>query len=329
MRFAVLLGVLVLSITPAVASASITFKGGFETNDLSQWGEKINAHRISVVSSPVFEGTKAGRFEIRKGDTALANQLVRVELGWNPSGKMEGTEGYYAWRAMPSIDQPFVVGSHQITYWECDTIYKQVMSFHVTGEEVSLATRLPTSKTIWTGSFMKGAWHHFVLHVKWSPDATVGFVELWYEGTKVVDKTLVATQHRDGGGVALDNFLHQGIFRGADTIVPTEVMFLDGTIAGTTLADVSDPVVDAGIDAAADAKADAQSDAVAIDSVTTTDAPAAETATPDVGIYDASDDAATPDAGTTEEDGGCTTGRSSRGHAWLLLAFALFARRRR
>lgn len=242
---------------------------------------------------------------------------------------------------MPSSSQPFVDGSHQITYWECDKIYKQVMSFHVDGEQISLATRLPSSKTIWNAPFTKGAWHAFVLHVKWSPEASTGFVELWYEGKKVVDKTMVATQHRDPGtGAALNNFLHQGIFRGGDSIDPVEVMFLDGSKAGTSYDDVAGPTApgDGGVDASDTSPSDASDASVddvavvdsAVDDVAVTDA--GEDGTPSSPTVNDAANTALPANGGGDLDGcACTTvgaaGRASS--SWIVAALAMLLLRRR
>lgn len=38
------------------------------------------------------------------------------------------------------------------------------------------------------GSFTKGAWHHVVIHAKWSTNAAVGFEEMWIDGVQVLPR---------------------------------------------------------------------------------------------------------------------------------------------
>ena len=100
--------------------------------------------------------------------------------------------------------------------------------------------------TRWTGTFAFGVWHDFILHVKWSLDSTVGFVELYYDGAIVLPKTFVKTMHADGAN-PLVSTMHHGLFLGnARANKPIEVIYLDAAREGTTLADVQSVVVDAG-----------------------------------------------------------------------------------
>jgi hypothetical protein len=75
----------------------------------------------------------------------------------------------------------------------------------------------------------RGAWHDFVLHIKWSANSSVGFVELWYDGVKVVPKRFVRTLYNSGD----TNYLKMGLYRDAITN-PIQVLFHDGVIQATT-----------------------------------------------------------------------------------------------
>lgn len=308
-----------VSLFASTAGAAVVWRGGFETNDLGQWGEKINANRWSVVTTPVREGTHAGRVELHEGDVGPSN-LIRAELGYHPPGAtFQNSERWYAFSVRVESLQNL---DHQFTYWECDApLYRQSMSFHLKGEDLTFQTSAQKGPNItpYKGKLAAGAWHDFVLHVKWSLDATQGFVELFYDGALVVPKTAVRTMYatQDNGGndvMPLGSFLHQGLFLGAPVAgKPTEVLYVDGTLEATTKEDVFPAVVDAGTDAAPPASTDAS------------------TAPPDGGVASSSGNAAAPDARspTGGEDGGCNQGGAAPLALPLLLLPLLRRRRRR
>ncbi len=248
------------------AGATVVWRGGFETNDLSQWGEKVNANRWSVVTTPVREGTHAGRVELHEGDVGPSN-LIRAELGYHPpAATFQGSERWYAFSIRVETTPPLQNLDHQFTYWECDApLYRQSMSFHLKGEDLTFQTSAQKGPNItpFKGKLAAGAWHDFVLHVKWSLDATQGFVELFYDGAQVVPKTPVRTMYatQDNAGndaMPLGSFIHQGLFLGAPVAgKPTEVLYVDGTLEATTKEDVFPAIVDAGTDGASPAGADA------------------------------------------------------------------------
>src|SRR5262249_6792888 len=87
------------------ARAAIVWRGDFETGDVGQWNELLNAAnttppRVTIVSKPVRDGAHAGRIEVRN-DNLWSNGLNRVELGHHPDpSKFEGSERYYGWSMM-------------------------------------------------------------------------------------------------------------------------------------------------------------------------------------------------------------------------------------
>ena len=83
----------------------------------------------------------------------------------------------------------------------------------------------------------RGAWNDFVLHVKWSSNPKVGFVELYKDGQLVVPKTMVATQFGSE-----TNYLKLGLYRDS-SITQTASVYHDGFTMASSLADVMPPVV--------------------------------------------------------------------------------------
>jgi hypothetical protein len=90
-------------------------------------------------------------------------------------------------------------------------------------------------KTVWKMTpVTRGAWHDFVLHIKWSANSSVGFVELWYDGRLVVPKRFTRTLYSS----ADTNYLKMGLYRDEATN-PIQVLFHDGVIQATTYAEAA------------------------------------------------------------------------------------------
>lgn len=82
---------------------------------------------------------------------------------------------------------------------------------------------------------VRGVWHDFTWHVKWSSDPNQGFVELYYNGDLVVPLTNCATMYP-----GMQVYLKQGLYRNAN-IVPDGIVFHDAMIKGDWLDDVMPP----------------------------------------------------------------------------------------
>jgi uncharacterized protein (TIGR02145 family) len=120
-----------------------------------------------------------------------------------------------------------------------------VLSFEADGETVQLVTRLPSDqngsgRSHWSGKLTAGTWHDFVLHVKWAPEAAVGFVELWFDGKRVVRRTSLATMNTDSAGAPVDATFVVGLARQRPP-KKVERIYVDGLVAATDRTDVADP----------------------------------------------------------------------------------------
>ncbi|HEY4185721.1 MAG TPA: heparin lyase I family protein, partial [Polyangia bacterium] len=125
---------------------------------------------------------------------------------------------------------------HQIGYWESYPSYKQLMAFEVRGTTLAFVTRLPAEHVHVTapGLVSPNRWHRVAMHVVWSTDPAIGFVDVWFDGTKIVDHGSARTLWDN------PNFVHVGILR--DVPEPTEVMFLDAAVEGESLDAVAAPL---------------------------------------------------------------------------------------
>jgi hypothetical protein len=210
---------------PDRPSAAPSWRGDFESGDLSQWSYLLNPRGLSVVDAPVAEGRHAARVEVQPGDL-WPNGLNRVELEHKPSPVTvaEGQDSTFAW----SFFLPVALSAsrHQIGYWESYPSYKQIMAFEARGTTLTFVTRLPVEQVQWAapGMATPNAWHRIAMHVRWSVNPAAGFVDVWFDGNKVVDHRAARTLWDN------PNFVHIGLLR--DVPEPAEVMFLDAAAAG-------------------------------------------------------------------------------------------------
>jgi hypothetical protein len=288
----------------SVAHAGVAWIGDFEQNNLDQWGYKLNEAHISVVQTPVSQGTHAARIELTN-DAVWPNGLKRVELQHGPADgrTAEGKELFFAWsfylpNALPA--EP----SAQIGYWESNTTYQQMMAFEVKGTDITFSTRKPTNKIAWDakGFVTPATWHRIAMRILWSTDGATGKVDVWFDGAQVVTGATAQTRADDN-----PLFTQVGLLRGKVEFADAPVILLDDAVEGDTLADVRPELVrgttaDAGVDGGATSPGGGAS---------TSPGPSTDGGSPSSGSKRVSNTAA--------DEGGCNTTSSSGGAgAWLL-----------
>jgi hypothetical protein len=224
-----LFAVSMLAATPALAATIWT--GDFETGDLSQWkAEMVSPDRLEVVKDPIRQGRFALKATVIQGDNPINASGNRNEL-LNPTPQPEGSESYYSWSTMFSPDYPSEYTWQVFTQWHQpeDCCGSPPVQFAIMGEDIQLT--LSTAQTlVWHAPLVRGVWHDFILHVKFSNNPNTGFVELWYDGKKVLPKTYGATR--------ANTYLKQGLYRNS-SISQAGVVYHDAMIQGETLEDVS------------------------------------------------------------------------------------------
>jgi hypothetical protein len=94
---------------------------------------------------------------------------------------------------------------------------------------------------MWEAPARTGRWVRFSLHVKFSADPRVGFVELWGNpgGGSVVPllaRTPTYTMKKDAGGVAVPLHARIGIYRNPGGGFGTETAYFDGFTVATSRA---------------------------------------------------------------------------------------------
>lgn len=220
-----------LALVPQLAFSEVVWRGDFETGNDSQWdvAQRADASRIRIVGDPVRQGQYAVRVTVKQGDNPISSSGNRNELVYNAIDR-EGSEYYYKWSTMFANDYPSDWRWQVFTQWHSlsDTGGSPPIEFDVYGENIILMSG-PAENVLWSAPLKRGRWHDFIFHVKWSTSSSVGFVELYYDGNKVLNKTHVATGH--------NVYLKQGLYRSAD-IRADGTVFHDAMVKATSLDDV-------------------------------------------------------------------------------------------
>jgi hypothetical protein len=102
---------------PSPSPPSVTFDGGFDTGDTSQWqhpmfdndpNHQMIAGDFSAVSAPLRQGTFAGKFVVKDGDCPFScpsAERTEVYLDPNNTKGNEGQDEWYAWSSyFPNTD---------------------------------------------------------------------------------------------------------------------------------------------------------------------------------------------------------------------------------
>jgi fibronectin type 3 domain-containing protein len=241
-------------------TSALLWSGDFETGNLSQWSLNQSCvgptppAGVTVVTSPVRSGKYATAFTVADTSTSANCPYVptatpRAQLV-GPALFNPGDDRYIAFSTY------FPAGFPATTDWfQIGEIYgppfggSPSMGIGLTGNRLTL-DRDPTHNwdNIWTAStdIAKGTgWEDLVLHVKFSTDPSVGFVELWRNGVRqtfndgsqrIYYDTLVPGVNWDGSS---PNRLYINQYRSSKTLMGTVTLYHDDARVGTTYASVA------------------------------------------------------------------------------------------
>jgi hypothetical protein len=216
------------------ASGGVVWRGDFETGDRSQWSktQMVSADRLAVVPSPARQGRYAIKATVKQGDDPISSSGNRNELV-KMTGEKSGDEYFYSWSTMFASDFPSVKTWQLFTQWHHDGCCgSPPVEFYVNGETMYLRVGGSSGSVVWSAPLARAQWQDFIFHVKWSPNAGVGFIELYHQGKLVVPKRYLATMYS-----GTTNYLKVGLYRNS-TVAPVGVVYHDGWIQGRSLQDV-------------------------------------------------------------------------------------------
>lgn len=198
---------------PPPPAGTVLFNGDFETGNFSQWPlcqthayngacSGMPADYSLGIEHPGFQGNSAARFEVRDGDMPFCcgerAQLVA------PANETEGQDLWYSWDVKVDTTFPTSPSWQVLMQWHSNVDGSPPLNFVAEGNNLVLETR-PRPGTpytgitnVWTTPLDKGNWHAYQIHVKWSSNASVGFVELWKDGVR---QTFTTTPSENSNGV--------------------------------------------------------------------------------------------------------------------------------
>ncbi|MBM7114621.1 heparin lyase I family protein [Archangium primigenium] len=219
-------------------ASTVVWRADYETGDRSQWDREqmVSSDRLQVTTSAGTLAPRQGRYAlkatVRQGDNPINSSGNRNELV-KMTNEPSGSEYYYRWSTMFDPTFPSVRTWQLFTQWHhSGNSGSPPVEFYVYGEEVRLNIGGDPGVIVWKTPLVRGKWHDFVFHVKWSAKASEGFVELYYNGALVLPKRYIATQF--SGQV---NYLKLGLYR-SDTVTQTGIVYHDDWVMARTLEDV-------------------------------------------------------------------------------------------
>jgi hypothetical protein len=208
----------------------------------------ITDNRISRVTSPVAQGAYVYKVSLRDGDECYGE---RAELGQVKSNRLfsEGNERWVAFQAQLGSGFPLDPGT-----WQAVMQLKQlgshgspIMSLRVQDNKWQVGRTTNDPDNQWPTGFQgllplgtsrTGTWTKFVWHIKFSPDPSIGFLEIYGDlGDGQGMRQLLARQMMST--MKFDETTHQttqshariGIYRDANIVGDAQAYFDGYTVA--------------------------------------------------------------------------------------------------
>ncbi|CRK49499.1 conserved exported hypothetical protein [Rhodococcus sp. RD6.2] len=210
MSSAVAVAILV-SLAPSTAEPSALFTGDYETGNLDQWeicqSVAVNEscrdyggshYSLQVQSEVRRQGMFAARFEVRDGDvptTVPGGERAEVQ-GPPETGGNEGDDRWYQWSTEFSTTFPTDHASQGwglVAQWHSDVDGSPPIGMYVDVGDGQWGLRINAQTAPgqfiedyapWTTGLAQGTWQDIKVHIKWSTDDRIGFVELWHDGVQ-------------------------------------------------------------------------------------------------------------------------------------------------
>jgi hypothetical protein len=215
---------------PAEAGTSATrvvWTGNYEAGNFSQWERVLqeSAGSAQIVANRVAEGQYAARFVLEPQTAATGSRIEAHQPDQVASGGVYGSETWYRWAEFVPSSTGFArhPSFNHLVQWHPDAecfgaglsvngLARPVrLLFNVRGGDILSYERgcdFRYERTFDLGPLRRDRWLRFRLHIKWSGDPSVGFVELWMNGGRKIKLTHLATAPPDVG-----HYLRQGIYR--------------------------------------------------------------------------------------------------------------------
>jgi len=231
--------------------------GDFETGDLSQfkdtpWNVTRGGEQPRVVSDPQFvrEGRYAVRIAIPTAETKDREGACcdpRSELEPNIADIRPGYDLWFRFSTMLAADFPVDADWQVITQWKGRADGSPPVSLNV--EKGRFVLRggaghpddlTPFSRDL--AAAAPGEWSDWLVHIRFSPRSSEGFVEVWRNGQQVLERFSPesGTMYPGEDGDPAESYLKTGYYRDGKISRPG-VLYLDSWRVGNTRDAVAAP----------------------------------------------------------------------------------------
>ena len=231
-RVTILAAVLVQAVPTTAATRTtahnrIVWTGGFETGDFRGWDDVLREGpgAATIVRKPVRQGRFAAKFVLEPQMSANGSRIEAHQPDPIFAGGEYGSETLYAWDEYIPASTRFARHAsfnHLVQWHPYEECYGSSLAVDGEATPPRLLLRIRGGRilrygdgcemrydrTFRLGRLKRDRWLRFRMHVRWSDDPNLGFVELWKNGVRVVRRTPVATTP-PGIGV----YLRQGLYR--------------------------------------------------------------------------------------------------------------------
>jgi hypothetical protein len=196
------------------------------------------SYGITRVTSPIFQGTKSARFELRASDRET-NGGTRAEISFQPATNLNR---WYSFALYAPAEQ-----------FKWDDEDDCLIQFHQgDGETPALCLRVREDRVyirilgVWNdlGVFEKDKWQAYVMHIKHSTGST-GLIELWRNGVKLMNRTgaNMTSVDDDEHNPSLKLGIYKSAWNGSSTTeTSTRVVYYDDIKIGNEYATYEDMV---------------------------------------------------------------------------------------
>ena len=179
-------------------NAHILYQLGFEEPDpfpsfLSK--QVATNYGLQIVESPVYQGKKAVRFELRDTDPE-SNNGTRAEISFPKPDDKSSLERWYAFALLfPNDDYDADHTDDVICQWHQGGKVSPAISLRTKDDKLFLRIKpdVKSKDKIALGTVEKDCWHYYVFHIKHS-SAADGLIEIWCDG-KSITKYLGANMY--------------------------------------------------------------------------------------------------------------------------------------
>jgi polysaccharide lyase-like protein len=216
--------------------SSLLWSGDYQTGNFKQWFRlQAVAGGATIVTSPAHDARYTARFRVRPGDNPIHSSGERAEAraSQEQTGGHAGKEYWYAWSTLFPADAglpPSAESWNIFTQWhqterdgcppniafQADTSHSPpAIKLRVRGGGLH-DCRVKYDVVRRPAPLQLDRWYDFVVHIKWSSKPSVGFIETWIDGVKVLSKTRTATLYSGHGA-----YLKQGFYRAVSPLTTT------------------------------------------------------------------------------------------------------------